>query len=383
VKTIALLGATGSIGESALTVIRNQKEKFTVTGLSGYSNEALLTRQIAEFRPSHVAVSTKEIRDRLRETFPFLHLYYGENALTELAEAAPYDILLTAVSGAVGIGATVAGIQREKRIALANKETMVAAGEYINGLLSRHPGAEILPVDSEHSAIFQSLSGGAKDEVQRILLTASGGTFRGKKRKDLENITIDEALTHPTWKMGKKITVDSSTLVNKGLEVIEARHLFQIPYEKIKVLIHPESIVHSMVEYRDRCVIAQLGNHDMKLPIQYALTYPQRLANPIFEGLDFVKLKALTFEEPDRETFRGLDLAYEAGRLGGTMPAVMNAANEVAVSLFLRRKISFLAIYDIIEKAMARHSPQEASDLGTILMADKETRAWVNKTYEN
>ncbi|MDR1832013.1 MAG: 1-deoxy-D-xylulose-5-phosphate reductoisomerase [Fusobacteriaceae bacterium] len=380
-KKVLILGATGSIGTSALEVIRNQKEHFCAAGLSAMRNIDLLARQLAEFEPPYAAVPAPEDCAKLREAFPRVRFFCGPDALARLAAEADYDILLTAVSGAVGIDATIAGIRRGKRIALANKETMVAAGEYIDALMASCPGAEIIPVDSEHSAVFQSLAGGKAAEVKRILLTASGGTFRGKTRAELQDVTIEKALTHPTWVMGKKITVDSSTLVNKGLEVIEAHWLFHVPYENIRVLVHPQSIVHSMVEFRDACVIAQLGNHDMKLPIQYALTWPDRLENPIFEPLDLIKTGALTFEEPDRETFRGLDLAYAAGKCGKTMPAVLNAANEAAVALFLQKKIAFLTIYDILEGAMNRHTPVEINDIAVIHEADEETRNWVYQTY--
>ena len=293
------------------------------------------------------------------------------------------DIILTAVSGVIGIEATVEAIKKGKRIALANKETMVAGGAYINRLLKEYPEAEIIPVDSEHSALFQSLSAGRREDVKNLIITASGGSFRGKKRDELKEITVSEALKHPKWSMGKKITIDSSTLVNKGLEVIEAHELFGIDYDRIKVAVHPQSIVHSLVEYKDNAMVAQLGATDMKLPIQLAFTYPKREESTALEKLDLMKVGNLTFEEPDMETFKGLPLAYRAGKTGGTMPVVFNAANEVAVELFMKEKIKFLEIYDVIEKAMDNHVPVEIENLEIILKVDEETRKWVYKNYGN
>ncbi|MDR3259333.1 MAG: 1-deoxy-D-xylulose-5-phosphate reductoisomerase [Fusobacteriaceae bacterium] len=381
-KKIIILGSTGSIGTNALEVIRNAKDKFQVIGISGYKNYELLVEQIEEFKPQYVCIGTEDGYKSLKDKFPLLELFYGEKGLVELSQIKDYDILLTAVSGAVGIDATVEGIKNEKTIALANKETMVAAGEYINQLLKKYKNAKIIPVDSEHSAIFQSIQAGKIDEIENLIITASGGTFRGKKKEELQNVTIDQALKHPTWKMGKKITIDSSTLVNKGLEVIEAHGLFGICYDNIKVLIHPQSIIHSMVEFKDKNIIAQLGIHDMKLPIQYAFTYPDRMANPIFNSLDLVKISSLTFEQPDNDVFRGLEFAYIAGKIGETMPVVLNAANEVAVDLFLNKKISFLTIYEIIEKSINRHKIQKITDIDIIKAVDKETREWIKSNYK-
>ena len=305
----------------------------------------------------------------------------GREGLKQLGQLEETDIILTAVSGVIGIEATVEAIKKGKRIALANKETMVAGGVYIRKLLKEYPKAEIIPVDSEHSALFQSLSAGKRKDVKNLIITASGGSFRGKKREELKEITVSEALKHPKWSMGKKITIDSSTLVNKGLEVIEAHELFGIDYDRIKVAVHPQSIVHSLVEYNDNAMIAQLGATDMKLPIQLAFTYPEREESTALEVLDLMKVGALTFEEPDMETFKGLPLAYKAGKIGGTMTAVFNAANEVAVELFMKEKIKFLEIYDIIEKAMENHIPEEVKNLETILKADQETRKWVYEKY--
>ncbi|WP_410207383.1 1-deoxy-D-xylulose-5-phosphate reductoisomerase [Fusobacterium sp.] len=381
-KRIVVLGSTGSIGTNALEIIRHSQDGFKLVGISGHRNYKLLMEQIEEFRPAYVSIGTKEGYDAIKAKFPEVNLYFQEEGLKTLAGIEEYDILLTAVSGAVGIEATVEGIKKGKRIALANKETMVAAGPYINRLLKENPEAHLIPVDSEHSAIFQSLCGGKKDEVRKIIITASGGTFRGKTLAELKDVTVDQALKHPNWSMGRKITIDSSTLVNKGLEVIEAHELFGVDYDDIEVVVHPQSIIHSMVEFKDRAVIAQLGAPDMKLPIQYAFTYPDRVANEVLEPLDFFRLNGLTFEKPDRKTFKGIDLAFRAGRTGKSMPAVLNAANEAAVDLFLRGKIKFLTIYEIIEKAMDRHTPVEIENVDIVKNVDKETRNWVYSEYE-
>ncbi|MGL5950369.1 MAG: 1-deoxy-D-xylulose-5-phosphate reductoisomerase, partial [Cetobacterium sp.] len=317
-KRITILGSTGSIGTNALEVIRNSSEKFEVVALSGHTNHKLLIKQIEEFKPAYVAVGTEEGFNIIGEMFPEVKLYMGEEGLKELGKIAGTDIVLTAVSGAVGIEATVEAIRKGKRIALANKETMVAAGPYINKLLKEHPEAEIIPVDSEHSALFQSMLSGKKEEIARLIITASGGTFRGKSREELKSVRVEEALKHPNWSMGKKITIDSSTLVNKGLEIIEAHELFGISYDDIDVVVHPQSIIHSMVEFKDRSTIAQMGFPDMKVPIQYAFTYPDRTENSTFEPLDFRRASNLTFEEPDHNTFRGIELAFRAGRAGKT-----------------------------------------------------------------
>ena len=379
-KNITILGSTGSIGTNALKVIREKREIFNVLAISGHTNYKLVIEQIKEFSPKYISIGTKEGYDAIKKEFPEINLYFGREGLKELGKLDETDIILTAVSGVIGIEATVEAIKKEKRIALANKETMVAGGTYINKLLKKYKKAEIIPVDSEHSALFQSLLAGRREDVKNLIITASGGTFRGKKTEDLKDIKVADALKHPKWSMGKKITIDSSTLVNKGLEVIEAHELFGIGYDRIKVVVHPQSIVHSLVEYNDNSVIAQLGATDMKLPIQLAFTYPERQENKALGLLDLLKIEPLVFEEPDMETFKGLSLAYEAGKIGGTMTTVFNAANEVAVELFMNEKIKFLDIYEIIEKAMKRHIPVEIEKLETILNADKDTREWV---YEN
>ena len=380
-KNITILGSTGSIGTNALEVIRQKRDEFNVVALSGHTNYKLVMEQIKEFSPKYVSIGTEEGFETIKKEFPEVNLFFGREGLKKLGELEETDIILTAVSGVIGIEATVEAIKKGKRIALANKETMVAGGAYINRLLKEYPEAEIIPVDSEHSALFQSLSAGRREDVKNLIITASGGSFRGKKRDELEEITVSEALKHPKWSMGKKITIDSSTLVNKGLEVIEAHELFGIDYDRIKVAVHPQSIVHSLVEYKDNAMVAQLGATDMKLPIQLAFTYPEREESTALEKLDLMKAGNLTFEEPDMETFKGLPLAYRAGKTGGTMPVVFNAANEVAVELFMKEKIKFLEIYDVIEKAMDNHMPVEIENLEIILKVDEETRKWVYANY--
>ena len=381
-KNITILGSTGSIGTNALEVIRQKKDEFNVVAISGHTNYKLVCEQIREFKPKYVSIGTEEGFEVIKREFPEVQLFFGREGLKKLGQLDETDIILTAVSGVIGIEATVEAIKKGKRIALANKETMVAGGAYINKLLKEYPKAEIIPVDSEHSALFQSLMAGQKKDVKNLIITASGGSFRGRKREELADVTLSEALKHPKWSMGKKITIDSSTLVNKGLEVIEAHELFHVDYDNIKVAVHPQSIVHSLVEFKDNAIIAQLGATDMKLPIQLAFTYPDRVESPALEGLDLMKMGALTFEEPDMETFKGLALAYKAGKIGGTMTAVFNAANEVAVELFMKERIKFLDIYEIIEKAMENHVPCEADSLETILKADEDTRKWVYSNYD-
>ena len=385
-KKILILGSTGSIGTNALELIRNNREKYEVVGISGNKNIELLKKQIEEFKPTSIYVGVEQDALNLKKEYPFIkEVYFGENGLAELSKNSDYDIILTAVSGAIGIDATVEAIKREKRIALANKETMVSAGAYINKLLKEYQKAEIVPVDSEHSALFQSLQGFKKENVKKLIITASGGTFRGKDLAYLENVTVEQALKHPNWSMGKKITIDSSTLVNKGLEVIEAHELFNIDYDDIEVVVHPQSIIHSMVEYVDGSIIAQMGVANMKTPILYAFTYPEKEYNSSINFLDLIKNNNLTFEGADRKVFKGIDLAYRAGRTGGTMPTVFNASNEVAVELFMKKKIKFLDIYRIIEEAMNTHqvlSLNADNALNIIKEIDRETRKKVREQWE-
>lgn len=379
-KRIIVLGSTGSIGRSSLEVVRGNPHCFQIVGLSGNRNIDLLKRQIQEFHPKYVTVGYWEAYQELKTLFPKIQFFCGEEGLEELASVEEYDILLTAVSGAVGIRATIKGIEKEKRIALANKETMVSAGSYINRLLQQYPKAEIIPVDSEHSAIFQALQGNEKKEVKRLIITASGGAFRGRTKAELEHVGVEDALKHPNWSMGKKITVDSATLVNKGLEIIEAHELFGFSYDSIDTILHPQSIVHSMVEYQDHSIMAQMGVTDMKLPIQYAFSYPKRLENPVLEALDFTKYLEMTFEPINTEVFQGIPLARKAGSLGGSMPIVFNAANEIAVDYFLKEKIRFLEIYEMIQAAMEKFPKEDIQSLEQILEKDHEVREW-GKTW--
>ena len=353
-KKIAILGSTGSIGTQTLEVVRENKD-IEVLGLAAGNNIKLLEEQIREFKPRLAAVWKEEKAKELRESIKDLNVKVvsGMEGLIELAVLEDTEILVTAIVGMIGIRPTIEAIKAGKDIALANKETLVTAGHIIMPLAKEYDVA-ILPVDSEHSAIFQSLQGNQRGALHKILLTASGGPFRGRKRDELVHIQVEDALKHPNWEMGRKITIDSSTLVNKGLEVIEAKWLFDVDINQIEVVVHPQSIIHSMVEYVDGAIIAELGTPDMKLPIQYALYYPERRFLP-GERVDFATLSQLTFEKPDMETFYGLRLAFEAGRTGGSLPTVFNAANELAVSKFLDRKIGYLQIPEIIEICMNSH----------------------------
>lgn len=370
-KKIAILGSTGSIGTQTLEVVRENKD-IEVLGLAAGNNIKLLERQIREFHPKMAAVWSEERAKELRENVKDLNIKIvsGMEGLIELSVMEESEILVTAIVGMIGIRPTIEAIKAGKDIALANKETLVTAGHIIMPLAKEYQVA-ILPVDSEHSAIFQSLQGGQEKALHKILLTASGGPFRQKTREELLNIQVEDALKHPNWEMGRKITIDSSTLVNKGLEVIEAKWLFDVSLDQIEVVVHPQSIIHSMVEYVDGAIIAQLGTPDMKLPIQYALYYPERRFLP-GERLDFAALSKLTFEKPDMETFYGLRLAFEAGKEGGSLPTVFNAANELAVSKFLERKIKYLEIPEIIEHCMQAHKTIADPSVDEILQTEQE-----------
>lgn len=370
-KKIAILGSTGSIGTQTLEVVRENKD-IEVLGLAAGNNIKLLERQIREFHPKMAAVWTEERAKELRENVKDLDIKIvsGMEGLIELSVMEESEILVTAIVGMIGIRPTIEAIKAGKDIALANKETLVTAGHIIMPLAKEYQVA-ILPVDSEHSAIFQSLQGGQEKALHKILLTASGGPFRQKTREELLNIQVEDALKHPNWEMGRKITIDSSTLVNKGLEVIEAKWLFDVSLDQIEVVVHPQSIIHSMVEYVDGAIIAQLGTPDMKLPIQYALYYPERRFLP-GDRLDFAALSKLTFEKPDMETFYGLRLAFEAGKEGGSLPTVFNAANELAVSKFLERKIKYLEIPEIIEHCMQAHKTIADPSVDEILQTEQE-----------
>ena len=370
-KQIAILGSTGSIGTQTLEVVRENGD-LEVLGLAAGNNIKLLEEQIREFHPKLVAVWSEDRAKELRENVKDLgvKVVSGMEGLIDVATIAESEILVTAIVGMIGIRPTIEAIKAGKDIALANKETLVTAGHIIMPLAKEHNVA-ILPVDSEHSAIFQSLQGNPRGALHKILLTASGGPFRGRKREDLENIQVEDALKHPNWEMGRKITIDSSTLVNKGLEVIEAKWLFDVEIEQIEVVVHPQSIIHSMVEYVDGAIIAELGTPDMKLPIQYALYYPERRYLP-GERVDFATLGQLTFEKPDLDTFYGLKLAMEAGKAGGSLPTVFNAANELAVSKFLNRKIKYLEIPEIIETCMRNHKNIANPTVEEILRTEQE-----------
>ena len=372
-KKIAIMGSTGSIGTQTLDVVRENKD-IEVVGLSAGSNVDLMEKQIREFQPKLAVMGNEKMAADLkcRVSDQPVKVSWGMDGLLELASMPESEILVTAIVGMIGIRPTIAAIEAGKDIALANKETLVTAGHLIMPLARKH-NVQILPVDSEHSAIFQALHGENPSQISRLLITASGGPFRGKKTEDLEKVTVQDALKHPNWAMGRKITIDSATLVNKGLEVMEAKWLFGVDLDRIDVVVQPKSIIHSMVEFVDGAVIAQLGTPDMKLPIQYALYYPERRYLP-GERLDFRKLTEITFEVPDMDTFRGLPLAMEASRRGGSMPTVFNAANERAVAAFLDEKIRFLDIYILIEEAMTAHQVKEHPDLEQILDAEKE--AW-------
>ena len=379
-KKIAILGSTGSIGTQTLDIVRKEAD-LQVTALAAGTNVELMEKQVREFRPALVAMWSEEAANDLRVRLDDLtvRVTYGMEGLLEVAAHEEAEVLVTAIVGMIGIRPTIAAIGQGKTIALANKETLVTAGHIIMPLAAKK-GVPILPVDSEHSAIFQSMHGENRERVEKILLTASGGPFRGKKREELASMTVEDALNHPNWSMGKKVTIDSASLVNKGLEVMEAKWLFDVELEQIQVLVHPQSIIHSAVQYVDGGIMAQMGVPDMKLPIQYALFYPDR--RPMDTGrVDFFKLRQLTFEEPDTDTFRGLSLAYQAARRGGTLPTVFNAANEKAVALFLQRKITFLQIPELIERSMEDHRVIDNPSVDEILAAETETYEYIKRKF--
>ena len=376
-KKIAILGSTGSIGTQTLEIVREQKD-IRVTALAAGKNIRLLEEQIREFKPSLVCVGDEEKAAELKQNIADLsvRVVTGMEGLIEVAVEPESEILVTAIVGMIGIRPTIAAIEAGKTIALANKETLVTAGHLIIPLAKEH-GVQILPVDSEHSAIFQSLQGNEKNRIHKILLTASGGPFRGRTREKLSGVTLEDALKHPNWSMGRKITIDSSTLVNKGLEVMEAKWLFGVELDQIQVVVHPQSVIHSAVEYEDGAVIAQLGTPDMRLPIQYALYYPQR--RPLSgKRLDLFELGSITFEKPDLKTFRGLSLAYEAMRKGGNVPTIFNAANERAVALFLERKIPYLEIPELIEASMNEIAYKETPDVEEILATEQAVYEYID-----
>ena len=379
-KNIAILGSTGSIGTQTLDVARKNEDLRVVAVSAGKSVEKL-EEQIREFHPLLAAVwdekAARDLKTRIADTDT--KVVSGMEGLLELASMPESDILVTAIVGMIGIRPTMEGIRAGKDIALANKETLVTAGHLIMPMAKEY-GVSILPVDSEHSAIFQAIHGEENKEIHKLLITASGGPFRGRTTEELRNVTVADTLKHPNWVMGRKITVDSATLVNKGLEVMEARWLFDMDLDHIQVVVQPQSIIHSMVEFKDGAIMAQLGTPDMRLPIQYALYYPHRR---YLDGdrLDFTKLREITFEVPDMDTFRGLPMAIQASREGGSMPTVFNAANELAVKKFLEEKIGFLDIYEIIAQSMERHKKIEHPDLDEILSVEQDTYQWIESRW--
>ena len=372
-KKIAVLGSTGSIGRQTLDVVRSHPELFHISVLAANSSDELLEQQIREFQPELAVLADEAAYARLKERYSGpTQLAGGRQAFIDAAAVDDVQLVVTAMLGFAGLEPTMRALDAKQALALANKETLVVAGEIVMRRV-KEQGVNLLPVDSEHGAFFQCLQGERRDKIEKLLLTCSGGPFRGKKREELTDVTIKQVLAHPTWTMGPKITVDSASLVNKGLEVVEAKWLYDVSYDQIQVIVHPQSVVHSMVQFCDGSVIAQLGCPDMRLPIQYAMTYPERQPSN-FERLDFWQLHDLTFDKPDTETFKGLRFAYEAGRIGGSMPCVFNAANEVAVGAFLRGNIHFLDIYDIIEATMLKRETILQPDLDELLVEDRWAR---------
>lgn len=372
-KKISVLGSTGSIGTQTLDVIAMHPDSFQVDGLAAGSNIDLLLEQIRLFKPNRVSVATKELADEIRSRVPSgIKLFSGNEGLVEVAAGGDAEMVVTAVMGSVGLESTLAAIEAGKHIGLANKETLVTAGHLVTDLATRK-GIKLLPIDSEHSAIFQCLNGENFSDIANITVTASGGSFRDLTRDQLKNVTVEDALRHPNWSMGAKITIDSATMVNKGLEVIEAHWLFGLPYEQVNVLLHPESIIHSYVEFRDSSIIAQLGTPDMRVPIQYALTYPNRLESPA-QRLSLAEVGRLTFREMDYVRFPALKLAIECGKAGGTAATAFNAANEIAVARFLSREISFLRIEEIIDAVLQVHNNENNPNLEQIKHCDTHVR---------
>ncbi|SDX30414.1 1-deoxy-D-xylulose-5-phosphate reductoisomerase [Salimicrobium album] len=377
-KNIALLGATGSIGEQTLEVIRQHKDKFSVFALAFGTNAGKAIPMIREFEPEAVVTADEETRQKVFEATSHKNIMVGSEGMVAVAKDPGADVFVNAVMGSIGLPATLEAIRSRKRIAIANKETLVTAGHLVMAE-SRKYDTPLLPVDSEHSAIFQALNGERNEDVRRLIITASGGSFRDKTREELQGVNVKDALNHPNWSMGAKITVDSASMMNKGLEIIEAHWLFNMPYDKIHVLLHRESVIHSLVEFQDRSVMAQLGSPDMKVPIQYALSYPERIPLSGSESLELEDLAELHFQKMDMERFRCLKFAFQAGRQGGSMPAVLNAANEQAVAMFLNEQISFLDIEAFVERALTEHNSVSEPSLSDIIEIDKETRKRVER----
>lgn len=370
-KKIAILGSTGSIGTQALEVIDKLVDRFELVAISAGSNIELVAKQIQKYNPKYVSVKNENDACFLQNKFPHTKILFGDEGLVQIANIDEIEILLVAVSGKIGLKPTIQAIKNKKDIALANKETLVMAGEIVMKL-AKENGVKILPVDSEHSAIFQCINDGKN--VKHLIITASGGPFRSSTKEELKNANLDDALAHPRWNMGKKITVDSATLMNKGLEVIEAHHLFDFDYDDIKVVIHPQSYVHSAVEFVDGSIVAQIGIPSMHIPIQYALTYPERVEGIETESFDFIKAGKLEFYEPDYDKFPSLKLAFQAGKLGGTYPVCMNAANEEAVFAFLDKKIKYLDIYKVTKEIFDNYISIENATIEQILEEDEKVR---------
>lgn len=377
-KNFSILGSTGSIGKQTLEVVSQNPDKFKVIALSTHKNIELLISQIKQFKPKFIGVVDLEAAQKIRDIIPEkISLVVGLQGLVELSSLKENDVVVNALVGSIGLDATIAALESGKVLALANKESLVVGGEIIIKV-ARAKNAQIIPIDSEHNAIFQCLIGERKEDISRLIITGSGGPFRGKKNNELKKVTVEEALVHPRWRMGKKISIDSATLMNKGLEVIEAHFLFGIDYDKIEVLIHPQSIIHSMIEFKDGSIKAHLGQTDMRIPIQYALSYPERLPSPL-PPLDFIEIANLTFEKPDLETFPCLKYALQAGKEGKTYPAVLNASNEEAVAALLNNQINFTDISKIVEKTLNAHTPLEVKNIVTL----KEAGNWArNKAKE-
>lgn len=385
-KSISILGATGSIGTQTLDVIRNSEGTINLIGITANSSVDKIKEIIKEFKPKYVGMmelnSAKVIEEFCNESYPEIKVFSGIDGLIKIATLDEIDTVVTSVVGMIGLKPTMAAIEAKKDIALANKETLVVAGELVMNK-AKENNVRILPVDSEHSAIFQSLSGYKNKDINKIILTASGGPFRGKNLEDLKDVTVKEALKHPKWNMGQKISIDSASLMNKGLEVIEAHFLFDIDYDNIEVVVHPQSIIHSMVEYKDASIIAQMGTPDMRLPIQYALNYPER-KGMIAKPLNFYEVGSLTFEKPDLDTFKCLKFAYDAGKIGGLAPTILNGANEEAVALLLEEKIKFLQIAEIIEECMNvfKENYYDELTLENIVELDKKVRKYIRNKWE-
>ena len=385
-KSISILGATGSIGTQTLDVIRNSEGTINLIGITANSSVDKIKEIIKEFKPKYVGMmelnSAKVIEEFCNESYPEIKVFSGIDGLIKIATLDEIDTVVTSVVGMIGLKPTMAAIEAKKDIALANKETLVVAGELVMNK-AKENNVRILPVDSEHSAIFQSLSGYKNKDINKIILTASGGPFRGKNLEDLKDVTVKEALKHPKWNMGQKISIDSASLMNKGLEVIEAHFLFDTDYDNIEVVVHPQSIIHSMVEYKDASIIAQMGTPDMRLPIQYALNYPER-KGMIAKPLNFYEVGSLTFEKPDLDTFKCLKFAYDAGKIGGLAPTILNGANEEAVALLLEEKIKFLQIEEIIEECMNvfKENYYDELTLENIVELDKKVRKYIRNKWE-